>query len=56
MDKEKRKDMEHIFQEIIQKMEKIMGHETKIRYNSIDEIKSSPSGKFLFVFSKVKKI
>jgi hypothetical protein len=37
-------------------MEKIMGHETKIRYNIIDKIKSSPSGKYLFVFFKVKKI
>lgn len=56
MDKEKLKDMEHIFLEISQKIEKMMDHETKIRYNIIDKIKSSPSGKYLFVFSKAKKI
>ena len=56
IDKDKLKDMDKIFQEINQKIEKIIGHKTKIKYNIVDEIKPSPSGKYLYAFSKIEKI
>jgi phenylacetate-CoA ligase len=56
IDKTKLKDMENDFQEINQKICKIMGHKTTIQYNILDEIEPSPSGKYLYIFSKVKKV
>jgi len=53
IDKDKLKDMKNDFQEINQKIEKIMRHKTAIQYNIVDEIKPSPSGKYLYVFSKI---
>jgi len=56
MDKTKLKDMDNNFKEINQKIEKIMGHKTTIKYNLVDEIQPSPSGKYLYAFSKVEKV
>jgi phenylacetate-CoA ligase len=53
MDKTKLKDMEKDFKEINQIICKAMGNETKIKYNIVDEIKPSPSGKYLYSFSKI---
>jgi phenylacetate-CoA ligase len=56
IDKTKLKDMDNNFKEINQKIEKIMGHKTKIKYNIVDEIKPSSSGKYLYAFSKVENV
>ena len=56
IDKTKLKDVDNSFQEINQKIEKIMRHKTIIKYNLVDEIKPSPSGKYLYAFSKVEKV
>jgi phenylacetate-CoA ligase len=56
INKTKLKDMDKNFQEINQKIEKIMGHKTTIKYNILDEIKPSPSGKYMYAFSKVDKV
>jgi len=52
-DKNKIKDTDQYFKEVNQKIWKIMGHKTKIKYNIVDEIKPSSSGKFLYFFSKI---
>ncbi|MHA1275371.1 MAG: hypothetical protein ACTSQS_18360 [Promethearchaeota archaeon] len=54
MDKTKLKDVDKEFQEISQKIRKVMGEETKIKYNIVDEIKPSPSGKYMYSFSRVE--
>jgi len=54
MDKTKLKDVDKEFREISQKIRKVMGEETKIEYNIVDEIKPSPSGKHMYSFSRVK--
>lgn len=33
-----------------------MGHKITVKYNIVDEIKPSPSGKYMYIFSKVEKI
>jgi phenylacetate-CoA ligase len=48
--------MDNNFKEINQKIEKIMRHKTKIKYNIVDEIKPSSSGKYLYAFSKVENV
>jgi phenylacetate-CoA ligase len=53
-DKTKLKDMDKDFKEINQLILKVMGNETKIKYNIVDEIKPSPSGKYMYIFSRVK--
>jgi len=53
-DKDKLKFMNDNFKEINQKIEKIMKHKTTIKYNIEDEIKPSPSGKYLYAFSKIE--
>jgi len=53
MDKVKFKNTDDKFKEINQKIWKIMGHKTKVNYNILDEIKPSPSGKFMYSFSKI---
>jgi phenylacetate-CoA ligase len=53
IDKTKLKDMDKDFKEINQTIRKAMGNDTKIRYNIVDEIKPSPSGKYLYSFSKI---
>jgi phenylacetate-CoA ligase len=55
MDKTKLKDMDKDFKEINQTIRKAMGNDTKIKYNIVDEIDPSPSGKYMYVFSRVKK-
>ncbi len=54
MDDTKLKDVDKEFREISQKIRKVMGEETKIKYNIVDEIKPSPSGKYMYSFSRVK--
>lgn len=53
MDKTKLKDMDKDFEEINQIIRKVMGNDTKIKYNIVNEIKPSPSGKFMYSFSKI---
>ena len=54
MDKIKFKGVDKEFREINQKIRKAMGEEIKIKYNIVDEIKPSPSGKYMYAFSRVK--
>jgi len=53
VDKTKLKDMDKDFKEIDQTIRKAMSNDTKIKYNIVDEIKPSPSGKYLYSFSKI---
>jgi phenylacetate-CoA ligase len=55
MDKTKLKDVNEEFKEANQTIRKVMGEEIKIKYNIVDEIKPSPSGKFMYAFSQIKK-
>jgi len=55
IDKTNLKDMDKDFKEINQKIWKIMGHKINVNYNILDEIEPSPSGKYMYVFSRVKK-
>jgi phenylacetate-CoA ligase len=54
IDKTKLKDMDKDFKEINQIIWKAMGNDTKIKYNIVDEIKPSPSGKYLQIFSQIE--
>jgi hypothetical protein len=54
IDKTKLKDMDKDFKEINQIIRKAMGKDTKIKYNMVNEIKLSPSGKYMHAFSRVK--
>ena len=54
-DKSKFKDMNETLKKINQKICKIMGHETKVEYNILDEIEPGPSGKYNYSFSLIKK-
>jgi phenylacetate-CoA ligase len=54
IDKTKLKNMEKDFKEINKKIKLVMGNGTKIKYNIVDEIKLSPSGKYMYTFSRVK--
>jgi len=56
IDNNKLKDMDKFFEENNQKIEKIIGHQVTIKYNIVDEIEPSPSGKYMYVFSKVGDI
>ena len=53
-DKQKLKVVEKDFREISEVIKPIMGNDTKIKYNILNEIKSSPSGKYMYIFSKIK--
>jgi phenylacetate-CoA ligase len=53
IEKNRLKDMDKFFEENNQKIEKIMGHQITVKYNIVDEIKPSPSGKYMYTFSKV---
>jgi phenylacetate-CoA ligase len=55
IDKTNLKDMDKDFKEINKKIWKIMGHKTNVNYNIVDEIEPSPSGKYMYSFSRVKK-
>jgi len=54
MDKTKLKDINEEFKEENQAIRKVMGEEIEIKYNIVDEIKPSPSGKFMYTFSRVQ--
>jgi phenylacetate-CoA ligase len=54
MDKTKLKDVNEEFKEENQAIWKVMGEEIEIKYNIVDEIKPSPSGKFMYTFSRVQ--
>jgi len=54
IDKTKLKDMDKDFKEINQIIWKAMGNDTKIKYNIVDEIKPSPSGKYMYAFSRLE--
>jgi len=54
-DKEILKDINAEFKEESQAIKKVMGENTVIQFNIVNEIKPSPSGKFMYVFSKVSK-
>ena len=56
IDKDKLKDMDKFFAENNQKIWKVMRHQVTIKYNIVDEIEPSPSGKYMFTFSKVEDI
>ena len=47
--------MDKRLKEINQKICKVMEHETTIKYNVVDEIEPSPSGKYNYAFSNIKK-
>jgi phenylacetate-CoA ligase len=46
--------MDKDFKEINQIIWKAMGNDTKIKYNIVDEIKPSPSGKYMYAFSRLE--
>jgi phenylacetate-CoA ligase len=50
---DKKKDMDKFFKESNQKIEKGMGYKIIVKYNIVDEIEPSPSGKYMHVFSRV---
>jgi phenylacetate-CoA ligase len=54
IDRTKLKDLDKDFKEINQVIWKVMGNETKIKYNIVDEIKPSASGKYMYIFSRIK--
>ena len=54
MDKTKLKDVNEDFKEVNQTIRKVIGEDTKIKYNIVDGIKPSPSGKYMYAFSRVK--
>jgi phenylacetate-CoA ligase len=54
IDKTKLKDMDKDFKEINQIIWKAMGDDTKIKYNIVDVIKPSPSGKYMYTFSRLE--
>ncbi len=56
INKDKLKDMDKFFEENNQKICKIMGHQITVKYNIVDEIEPSPSGKYMYTFSKVGDI
>lgn len=53
-DKKKIKNVEKDFREISEVIKPIMGNDTKVKYNIVNEIKHSPSGKYMYTFSKIK--
>jgi phenylacetate-CoA ligase len=53
-DKQKLKVIEKDFREIGEVIKVIMGDDTKIKYKIVNEIKHSPSGKYMYTFSKIK--
>jgi phenylacetate-CoA ligase len=53
-DKQKLKVIEKDFREISEAIKIIMDRDTKVKYNIVNEIKHSPSGKYMHTFSKIK--
>ena len=56
IEKNRLKDMDKFFKDNNQKIWKVMGHKISIKYNVVDEIEPSPSGKYMHVFSKVEEV
>jgi phenylacetate-CoA ligase len=54
-DKQRLTVVEKDFREISEIIKLIMGDDTKIKYKIVNEIKDSPSGKYMYAFSKIKK-
>ena len=54
IEKTKLKNMKKDFKEINKKIKLAMGNSTKIKYNIVNEIEPSPSGKYMHTFSKIK--
>jgi phenylacetate-CoA ligase len=55
-DKQKLKVVEKDFREISETIKIIMGNDTKVKYNIVNKIKHSPSGKYMYTFSKIKNV
>ncbi len=53
-DKQKLKVVEKDFREIGEIIKVIMGDDIKIKHKIVNEIKHSPSGKYMYTFSKIK--
>ena len=53
-EKNKLKKMDKFFKENNQKIWKIMAHRITVKYNIVDEIVPSPSGKYMYTFSRIK--
>ena len=53
-DNQKIQDVKKDFKNINKKIKLVMGNETKIKYNIIDEIKPIKAGKYLYTFSQVE--
>ncbi len=54
-DNQKIQEAKEDFKNINKKIRLVMGNETKIKYNIVDEIKPSKAGKYMYAFSRVKK-
>jgi len=52
-EKNKFKEMKNDLKEINWKINRIMNHKTVVKYNVIDEIKSTPSGKYQYSYSRI---
>jgi len=53
-DNQKIQDVKKDFKNINKKIKLVMGNETKIKYNIVDEIKPSKAGKHMYAFSQVE--
>jgi len=53
-DNQKIQDVKKDFKNINKKIRLVMGNETKIKYNIVDEIKTNKSGKYMYAFSQIK--
>ena len=53
-DKQQIKDVEKDSNQINDRIKLVMGNETKIEYNILDVIESSPSGKYMYTYSQVE--
>ena len=48
-------DVNDIFKKESQSIKKVMGEGTRIKYNIVNHIKPSPSGKYMYAFSQIWK-
>jgi phenylacetate-CoA ligase len=53
-DNQKIQEAKKDFKNINKKIRLVMGNETKIKYNIVDEIKPSKAGKHMYAFSQVE--
>ena len=53
-DNQKIQDVKNDFKNINKKIRLVMGNETKIKYNIVDEIKPGKAGKYMYSFSQVE--